>query len=178
MLQTKISQSELSAGTLFLLILWNKRFLYALIQALVLESPQVITCRNTHIKECSIIKLEAFVGFLYLAGLNLSRRHNLSDLWYTDGTAVEIFRIVMSKQRFHFVKICLSFDDTSTRALRKPLDKLAPIREHFEAFVKICKTYYIPDDSLTFEKMVIEADVISAILTMKAIIKYGIKIIA
>lgn len=104
----------------------------------------------------------------------------MSDLWASDGTGVEIFRLVMSEQRFHFIQSCLCFDDDTTRVQRKQLDNLAPIRELFEAFVQNCKTTYSPGECLTIDEMLIafrgRCKFRQYIPSKPA--KYGIKIIA
>lgn len=120
---------------------------------------KIVACTNlskyTHIKECEMSELKAFIGLLYIAGLYRSGRLNTDDLWAADGTGVEIFRLVMSQHRFHFIQSNLAFDDCSTRDQRKLIDNLAPIRELFEAFVEHCKTCYIPSDCLTIDEMLI-----------------------
>lgn len=136
--------------------------------------------KHTYMKECSMIEFKAFIGLLYIAGLIRSGRQNLSDLWASDGTGVEIFRLVMSEQRFHFIQSCLCFDDDATRDQRKFLDNLAPIRDLFEIFVENCKTAYIPSDCLTIDEMLIafrgRCRFRQYIPSKPA--KYGIKIIA
>lgn len=136
--------------------------------------------KHTYMKECSMEEFRAFLGLLYIAGLNRSGRQNLSDLWASDGTGVEVFRLVMSQQRFHFIQSCLCFDDDTTREQRKQLDNLAPIRELFEAFVENCKTTYLPGECLTIDEMLIafrgRCKFRQYIPSKPA--KYGIKIIA
>lgn len=104
------------------------------------------------LKETTIDELLALFGLLYLAGLNRSNRQNLSDLWRTDGTGVEIFSTTMSLQRFYFLQSCLRFDDATTRQERKQLDNLAPIRYFFEEFVSNCKNTYTPNEYLTIDE--------------------------
>lgn len=53
-----------------------------------------------HMKDATLEDLKAFIGLLYIAGLNRSNRQNLNDLWRTDGTGVEIFRTTMSHAIF------------------------------------------------------------------------------
>lgn len=143
---------------------WNLFFTDEMLQLILNYTnerirPKIALCNNlskyTHIKECSMAELKALFGLLYLAGLNRSGRQNLSDLWSTDGTGVEIYRLVMSKQRFYFLQSCLTFDNLSTREERRQFDNLAPIRELFEAFVENCKKSYVPSDCLTIDEMLI-----------------------
>lgn len=168
---------------------WNLFFTDEMLQSILKCTndrihPKIALCNNlskyTHVKECSVAELKAFIGLLYLAGLNRSGRQNLSDLWSTDGTGVEIYGLVMSKQRFHFLQSCLTFDDLSTRDERRLLDNLAPIRELFEAFVENCKNSYVPSDCLTIDEMLIafrgRCKFRQYIPSKPA--KYGLKIIA
>ena len=81
------------------------------------------------------VEMKAFLGLLLLADFYHSNRMNLGDLWKTDGTGIDVFRLTMSLHRFHFLLCCIRFDDKATRASRKLLDKLAPIRDLFKTFV-------------------------------------------
>ena len=40
-------------------------------------------------------ELKAFLGLLYLVGLHSSNWLNLQDLWATDGSGIEIFRLTI-----------------------------------------------------------------------------------
>lgn len=168
---------------------WNLFFSEDMLQIILIHTnariiPKIAACTNlskyTHVKECTMIELKAFIGLLYLAGLYRSGRQNLSDLWATDGTGVDIFRLVMSLQRFHFIQSSLTFDDYSTRGQRKQLDNLAPIRQFFEALVENCKKTYSPSDCLTIDEMLVafrgRCQFRQYIPSKPA--KYGIKIIA
>ncbi|CAH2085721.1 unnamed protein product [Euphydryas editha] len=108
--------------------------------------------RKYFLKEATMEELLALLGLMYLAGLNHSNRQNLSDLWRSDGTGVDIFRTTMSMQRFYFLQSCLRFDDALTRQERKSLDNLAPIRSIFEDFVSNCKYTYTPSKYLTIDE--------------------------
>jgi len=92
---------------------------------------------TTQILKTCETEIKALIGLLYLAEVMKANRHNLDDLWSTDGTGVEIFRDTMSLQRFKFLLSCLRFDDASSREARKAVDKLAPIRDLFEDFRKL-----------------------------------------
>ncbi|KAJ8935049.1 hypothetical protein NQ318_006979 [Aromia moschata] len=96
------------------------------------------------VKETDVDEIKAVLGLLYLAGLFRSNRQNLKDLWASDGTGIEIFRSTMALKRFQFLLACLRFDDQSSRADRRSLDKLAPIRAIFDRFVDHCKESYAP----------------------------------
>ena len=75
---------------------------------------------------------------LYLAGIYHNNRVNLEELWRMDD-----FKIVMNLKRFLFLLRALRFDDIHTRAERKRIDRLAPIRAFFEKFINNCQKYAI-----------------------------------
>ncbi|CAK1598285.1 unnamed protein product [Parnassius mnemosyne] len=130
--------------------------------------------------ELEMSELKAFIGLLYIAGFYRSGRQNTADLWASDGTGVEIFRLTMSRQRCHFIQSCLRFDDKSTREERKLLDNLAPIREIFELFVENCKKSYVLGEYVTIDEMLLafrgRCKFRQYIPTKPA--KYGIKVLA
>ncbi|KAE9524711.1 hypothetical protein AGLY_014761 [Aphis glycines] len=69
----------------------------------------------------------------YLGKYNITKcytgnHRNLDDLWSDDGLVPPYFRAVMSKARFYILLRTLRFDDIGTRATRKQIDKLTPIR--------------------------------------------------
>ncbi|XP_072394949.1 LOW QUALITY PROTEIN: uncharacterized protein [Diabrotica undecimpunctata] len=68
-----------------------------------------------------IVEIKALIGLLYLAGIRKANHMNLGDLWRTDGTGIETFRLVMSKPRFQLLLECLRFDNihTTTTLLEK-----------------------------------------------------------
>lgn len=97
----------------------------------------------------------AFLGLLYIAGVHRSGRQNLKDLWASNGTGIDIFRLTMSQRRFHFIQSNLCFDDMATRETRKTTDNLSSIRDIFEAFVENCHKAYMPGENLTIDEMLL-----------------------
>jgi hypothetical protein len=108
-----------------------------------------------HMTDASLDELKAYIGLLYIAGLNRSNRQNLNDLWATDGTGVEIFRMTMSLQRFYFLQNSLRFDDKNTRDERKKTDNLAAIRDVMNNFVYNIQQHYVPCENLTIDEMLL-----------------------
>nr|XP_021191520.2 piggyBac transposable element-derived protein 4-like [Helicoverpa armigera] len=113
--------------------------------------PETPNTRAYIIKETSMDELMAVLGLMYIAGLNNSTGYNLTDLWRSDGTGVDIFRMTMSLQRFNFLQTCLRFDDATTREARNSVDNIAPIRSMFEKFVENCKDAYSPSQCLCLD---------------------------
>lgn len=97
-------------------------------------------------------EIQALIGLLYYAGVLKSNHLNAEDLWRTDGSGVEIFRLTMSLSRFRFLLRCLRFDDRQTRAERKQLDKLAAIRQFFDQFVENCKSGFSHSEYVTVDE--------------------------
>lgn len=105
--------------------------------------------------DATLEDLKAFIGLLYIAGLNHSNRQNLNDLWRTDGTGVDIFRTTMSLQRFYFLQNCLKFDNKNNREQRKKTDNLAAIRDLMDNFVENIQKHYVPSENLTIDEMLL-----------------------
>ncbi|KAJ8950204.1 hypothetical protein NQ318_003195, partial [Aromia moschata] len=82
--------------------------------------------------DTDLIEIQAFIELLYYAGLLKANHLNADDLWKTNGSGVEIFRVTMSLSRFRFLLRCIKIDDKATREERLKNDKLAPIRDFFE----------------------------------------------
>ena len=104
-------------------------------------------------KDTDNVEMEAFFGIRLLAGTYHSNRMNLDDLWTTDGSGIDVFRLTMSLHRFRFLLCCIPFDYKATRASRKLLDKLAPIRDLFETFVQNCLRNYSPSEFFAINEM-------------------------
>ncbi|CAG9575560.1 unnamed protein product [Danaus chrysippus] len=107
---------------------------------------------NSTYGETDKAEIKAVFGLLFLAGLFRSGRQSLIDLWSNDGTGIEVFRNTMTRQRFSFLINSLRFDDSSTRTARVADDRLAPIRDIFEIFVKNCQNAYTPYEYLTIDE--------------------------
>lgn len=97
-------------------------------------------------------EIEAVIGLLYFSGVLKSGRLNTKDLWKSDGTGVEIFRMCMSRNRFRFLLCHIRFDDITSREERKAVDKLAAVREVFDIFVDKCKSAYTPYHYVTVDE--------------------------
>lgn len=97
-------------------------------------------------------EVQALLGLIYYAGILKANHLNTKELWETNGSGVEIFRLTMSLNRFRFLLSSLRFDDKRTRTERKMLDKLAPIREFYDRFVENCKTGYSLSEFVTIDE--------------------------
>ncbi|XP_072380895.1 uncharacterized protein [Diabrotica undecimpunctata] len=108
--------------------------------------------RENNAKEIGALKIRAFIGLLYLAGVLKSGRLSTDELWNKDGSGSEMFQLTMSRYRFKFLLQHLRIDDTDLREERKLLDKFCPIREIFEMFTFICKNGCTPFEYVTIDE--------------------------
>ena len=138
---------------------WANFFSNEMLQKIVQYTNQYIRLevrdrfeRERDANDTDIIEIRAFIGLLYLAGTLHANRIMLEDLWGTDGYGIEIFRLTMSLRRFKFLVRCLRFDDRTTRNERKSIDKIAAIRQLFDAFVSNCKNSYSVGRCVTIDE--------------------------
>lgn len=109
--------------------------------------------RERYAYETNIREIKGLIGILLICGIRKCNRMNVKDLYNTNGSSIEIVRLVMSMFRFQFLLRCLRFDDLNTRTSRRENDKLAPIRELFNKFVKSCLDAYSPSAFVTVDEM-------------------------
>ncbi|KAF9417452.1 hypothetical protein HW555_005455 [Spodoptera exigua] len=83
--------------------------------------------RERDCKEIDIVELKAFIGILYMAGIKNMNHLNLKEMWDEDGTAPDIFRAAMSRNRFLLLMRAIRFDDINSRSERSKYDNIAPI---------------------------------------------------
>lgn len=138
--------------------IWNYFFDVEMLGKIVEYTNQHITkykdnyTRERNTKETDIAEIQALISLLYLAGVLKSSRLSVDDLWNDNGTGVEQFRLTISKYRFQFLLQNLRFDNIDTRAERKQVDRLAPVRDLFESFVTNCKSAYTPFQNVTIDE--------------------------
>ena len=77
----------------------------------------------------------------------------MKEIFASNGTGIEIARAVMSYKTLLFITGCLRFDDKNTRGKRRKVDKLAAIREFFQAFVNNCKLSFNLSEYTTIDEM-------------------------
>lgn len=75
--------------------------------------------------------IKALIGLLLLAGLLRASYLSTDDFWSKDGSGVDIFPCVMSKQRYLFLLRCLRFDDNATRVERQKIDRCSNCKNSF-----------------------------------------------
>lgn len=118
-----------------------------------IEAIKITDKMERNFKSTSREEVMAVLGILFLIGTKNGQYTNIEELWNSDGTGLQILRAATSYRRFMFLVACFRFDDTISREERRKIDKLAPIRELFEAFVTNCKLNYNPSEFVTIDEM-------------------------
>ncbi|XP_050314861.1 piggyBac transposable element-derived protein 4-like [Anthonomus grandis grandis] len=111
--------------------------------------------RERDYKITNLSEIKAFIGLLYMAEFHRNSRLNTADLWAIDNSGIELLRITMSRNRFHFPMQNVRFDEKETRNERKICDKLAPIRDLFKMFVEKCQQNYSVGEYVTVDEMLL-----------------------
>lgn len=91
---------------------------------------------------------------MILAGVYKSAGESLKELW-SEEDGREIFRATMSLQRFEIIRQFLRFDNKESRANRRRLDKLAPIRSLFDMFLQQLPKMFIPYENVTIDEQLV-----------------------
>ncbi|XP_037533781.1 piggyBac transposable element-derived protein 4-like [Nematolebias whitei] len=92
--------------------------------------------------------LDALIGVLLLAGVYRSSNEALTSLWDVS-TGRSIFRATMSLQTFQMISRVLRFDNRDTRARS---DKLAPIKDIWDRWVKLLPLMFNPGPEVTVDE--------------------------
>ena len=105
-------------------------------------------------KHLTQVELNAYFGLLFLAGIFRSAGKATEELWHaTDGHM--IICAVMSRERFKDISRILRFDDKDTRSARRRNDRLAPIRDVFDLWVKMLSKSFVSFESVTTDEQLI-----------------------
>lgn len=111
--------------------------------------------RKPELKDLDIVELDASFGLMIFSAAFKSNDEDINALFATDGTGRDIFRGVMSKERFAMILICLRFDDVFTRDQRKHSDVAAAISDIFYEFIANCQKYYKIGVNTTIDEMLV-----------------------
>ncbi|XP_032364545.1 piggyBac transposable element-derived protein 4 [Etheostoma spectabile] len=95
--------------------------------------------------------LRAYLGLLILAGVYRSRNEALESLWHEESGRA-IFRATMPVKRFHLYSRMLRFDDRESRAERLATDKLAAVRDVWDAWTRRLPRLYEPGPDVTVDE--------------------------
>ena len=96
-------------------------------------------------------ELLAIFRCLYPAGVLRAGHLHIPDLW-SDIVGPAPFKAMVSRERFEHILKFLRFDLKVDRQERQAVDKLAPIRLLWEAFLERCRNNYIPSWCVTIDE--------------------------
>ncbi|KAJ8942151.1 hypothetical protein NQ314_010142 [Rhamnusium bicolor] len=129
------------------------------IRNIIVESTNIkitsVQDRYSRERDCrptTLIEIKASLGLLYLTGVRKINHLNVNDMWRADGTGIEASRHIIDINRFKFLLQCLRFDNIHTREERKQVDKLAPLRQIFDEFVRCFKSAYRHSELVTIDE--------------------------
>ena len=100
----------------------------------------------------SLVEMRAFIGLLYLAGLQKAGKLSVQELWNTKFSGT-MYRSTSSERRFEHILASIRFDDRHTRDVRRQTEgRLAPIHRLFSFIVSRYQTLYSPSPEVTIDE--------------------------
>ena len=93
---------------------------------------------NSDFEETDWVEIYAFIGILYMMGVQGDLKKKLSLLW-NNVLSINFYDGVISRKRFQDLMSNMRFDE---KRYRDPNDKFAPIREIFEQFNSYLPKYW------------------------------------
>lgn len=105
--------------------------------------------------ELTVGEMNAFIGLLLYTAIFKSNDEDIRSIFATDGTGRDVFRAVMSMERFSVLLVALRFDNAETREERKKHDPAAAISELFNLFVENAKKSYVIGATACVDEMLV-----------------------
>ena len=102
-----------------------------------------------------VLSLKAVIGLLYFRGASMDQQIPVRDLFAE--SANSFYRTVMSRNDLVTFLSILSFDDRTTRQVRKETDKFAAFREVFELWNETLPKYFTPSGFLTIDEQLVSS---------------------
>lgn len=107
------------------------------------------------LSDITTTELQAFLGLLLFTAIFKSNNEDIRSIFATDGTGRDIFRSVMSQERFATLLIALRFDNPEDREDRKKENSVAAINEFFDMFVRNCQNSYVVGATTCVDEMLV-----------------------
>ncbi|XP_055370100.1 nucleolin-like [Betta splendens] len=133
-----------------------RMFVTPAVERIVLENTNLEGSRKlgSAWKGMDEVDLRAYLGLLILSGVYRSRGEAVASLWDAESGRA-IFRATMSLKVFHAYSKLLRFDDRQTRPARRATDKLAAVREVWDAWVERLPSLYDPGPNVTVDEQLV-----------------------
>lgn len=133
------------------LAVWSLLFSDDMLNMVVENTNKHISCMQDQLSEATrnlarhgstdLVEIKAVLGLLYWIGSKKQNHLSVKDLW-VDFYGDNVCKATMSQARFTFLLSSIRFDDQTTRAERRKLHGLAPIKEVWDMFIQNCQSYY------------------------------------
>lgn len=142
--------------------MWECFFTDEVLEVIVVHTNEEIERRQQRYTEdaryvqlTDLIELKAFIGLLYLAGLQKASKRSISEFY--SAFAPPIFKLTMSEARMRFLLQMVRFDDKATRDQRKAghQRRLAPIHKIWTYVNDRCITLYKPSAEVTVDEQLL-----------------------
>jgi hypothetical protein len=98
--------------------------------------------KQTCVQDLDLIELKGFIGLLFYTAIFKENREHYTSWYSTDGTGREIYRCIISKNRFEILLKALRFDAAESRPLRRENNPASPISALFDSFIERCQAVY------------------------------------
>ncbi|CAJ1083086.1 piggyBac transposable element-derived protein 4-like [Xyrichtys novacula] len=108
-------------------------------------------------KRMDAVDLRAYMGLMLLAGVYRSRGMATASLWDAE-SGRSIFRATMPLKVFHAYSRLLRFDDRESRPARRATDKLAAVREVWDAWSERLPSLYNPGPEITVDEQLLRLE--------------------
>lgn len=109
--------------------------------------------KQTYHTNVDAVQRKALFDLLYFDGVEKHNHTNFYDMWATR-FGRNVYRSVMS-ERFKFLCTCLRFDDKNTKADRRAIHIMAPIKEIRNIFIGNRQKYYSPSTNCTLDEQLL-----------------------
>ena len=97
------------------------------------------------------LEVLALIGMIYMRGLLGQALQGTNAMFY-EIFGNPVFGATMSRNRFEFLIVYISFDDHTSRPTPWQHDRFAAFREIFEEFTENCGKFLVPDDHLSLDE--------------------------
>ncbi|KAJ8956854.1 hypothetical protein NQ318_014269 [Aromia moschata] len=114
----------------------------------------LVTSKQSYHSEIDKIELNAYLGVCFYYAYYKENKSPVKEMW-DEVFGRGVYRSIIPEKRFEFLTRVLRFDDKSTRNERRVTDKLAPIREIWEIFIRNCTNNYDPSNNCTIDEQLV-----------------------